>query len=608
VSSDDNPHALAPGTRILDYTIESVIGTGGFSIVYRALDNSLERQVAIKEYFPASLAQRDPGGTVQPHSREVDTFRTGIVSFMNEGKLLAQFDHPALVRVYRCWEERGTAYLAMRLCSGITLREAVKTGAWKVDEFSMHALLAPLCETLSLLHAANCFHRDVAPDNILLADGQAPVLLDFGAARKAIEGTQVFTAILKPGYAPIEQYGDGELKQGPWTDIYALAGVMHFALTGEAPPTAISRMLRDSMPKPRERFAGRLPDTWLDAMEKALSVKPENRPQNIAEFVELFRWNEVAPLPVDPEPQTAFVKAPKPAAVLPPEAVAGAAPVTPPVSVPAATAVAVPASAPAPAPLITQLMRDAERADALDDDRTVVMPRRAATVVVPPPVAEQPVAQPAAITAASAVPVAPPASAQPSLRPRPAATPQRSGSHGLLIGSAVLVAVAIALGAWQFMRPKAPVAASEVPQPTPAVRIDAAADTKTSLPKEAPAIAPTAPVLSTASDRPVVDPVPETPPKTAPAPSDPAAAKPAVTPPVAGTTKAAKQEKQETRAREPAPRVTEPADADTTEDDIDETPARANRRKARCVALVESFQLGNVLSNQEQRYLRDNCR
>ena len=106
MSSDANPHALASGTRILDYTIESVIGTGGFSIVYKALDNSLERQVAIKEYFPASLAQRDPGGTVQPHSREVDTFRTGIVSFMNEGKLLAQFDHPALVRVYRCWEER----------------------------------------------------------------------------------------------------------------------------------------------------------------------------------------------------------------------------------------------------------------------------------------------------------------------------------------------------------------------------------------------------------------------------------------------------------------------------------------------------------------------
>lgn len=603
MSSDANPHALASGTRILDYTIESVIGTGGFSIVYKALDNSLERQVAIKEYFPASLAQRDPGGTVQPHSREVDTFRTGIVSFMNEGKLLAQFDHPALVRVYRCWEERGTAYLAMRLCSGITLREAVKTGAWKADEFSMHALLAPLCETLSLLHSANCFHRDVAPDNILLADGQAPVLLDFGAARKAIEGTQVFTAILKPGYAPIEQYGDGELKQGPWTDIYALAGVMHFALTGEAPPTAISRMLRDSMPKPRERFAGRLPDSWLDAMEKALSVKPENRPQSIAEFVELFRWNEVAPLPVDQEPRTRFVKAP------PPEVVPSPVTVAEPVPVP--TPLSAPFPAPAPAPSITQLMRDAELAEAVDDDRTVVMPRRPATVVIAPPVSA-PVPAPA--------PVAPPATApqpqvraqpqpQPQPQPTPAAAPAKSGSsHGLLIGSAVLVVAAIALGAWQFTRPKAPVAVTETPLQAPAVRNDAPAETKPSLPKEAPVVAPATPVVSTVTDKPATDPAPVTPANAAPAVQDPAPGKSVVTPPATTATKAAKQEKQESKAREPVARPTASDDADTTEDDIDETPARANRRKARCVALVESFQLGNVLNNEEQRYLRDNCR
>ena len=232
MSSDANPHALAPGTRILDYTIGSVIGTGGFSIVYKAMDEALGRTVAIKEYFPAAFAQRGRDGTVQPVSREKDTFSTGIVSFTNEGKLLAQFDHPALVRVYRCWEERGTAYLAMRLYDGLTLKDAVKSGAWQLDEAAMQALLVPLCETLDLLHAAHCYHRDVAPDNILLSDGQAPVLLDFGAARKAIEGTQVFTAILKPGYAPIEQYGDGDLKQGPWTDIYALAGVMHYALCG----------------------------------------------------------------------------------------------------------------------------------------------------------------------------------------------------------------------------------------------------------------------------------------------------------------------------------------------------------------------------------------
>ena len=144
MSSDANPHALAPGTRILDYTIGSVIGTGGFSIVYKAMDEALGRTVAIKEYFPAAFAQRGRDGTVQPVSREKDTFSTGIVSFTNEGKLLAQFDHPALVRVYRCWEERGTAYLAMRLYDGLTLKDAVRSGAWQLDEAAMQALLVPL--------------------------------------------------------------------------------------------------------------------------------------------------------------------------------------------------------------------------------------------------------------------------------------------------------------------------------------------------------------------------------------------------------------------------------------------------------------------------------
>ena len=294
MSPDDCPNALAPGTRILDYTILSVIGTGGFSIVYKAMDNALRRVVAIKEYFPPSFAVRETDGTVRPHSRDADTFRTGIVSFLNEGKLLAQFDHPALVRVYRCWEESGTAYLAMRLYTGATLRDAVKAGNFVLTQSSMQVLLQPLLDTLELLHNGNCYHRDVAPDNILLSDTQMPVLLDFGAARRAIEGTQVFTAILKPGYAPIEQYGDGEMKQGPWTDLYALAGVVVFALNGQPPPTAISRLMKDNMPRPQEQFKDRLPERWLDALERALAVKPEDRPRSVEEFRGLLGWEKDA--------------------------------------------------------------------------------------------------------------------------------------------------------------------------------------------------------------------------------------------------------------------------------------------------------------------------
>ena len=128
MSSDLPPHALAAGTQIRDYTIVSVIGTGGFSIVYKAIDNSLQREVAIKEYFPTAMASRAGDGTIAPHSRDAGTFSKGIESFLNEGKLLAAFDHPALVRVYRCWEERGTAYLAMRLYAGTTLRDRRRRG------------------------------------------------------------------------------------------------------------------------------------------------------------------------------------------------------------------------------------------------------------------------------------------------------------------------------------------------------------------------------------------------------------------------------------------------------------------------------------------------
>ena len=303
--SNDYPNALPAGTRIRDYTIVSVIGIGGFSIVYKAMDTALMREVAIKEYFPGGISLRESDGSVRSQPRDVDAFRKGIESFLNEGKLLAQFDHPALVRVYRFWEERGTAYLAMRLYSGVTLRDSVKAGSWSVNAQTLPALLRPVCDALDVLHAAHCYHRDVAPDNILLGENNWPVLLDFGAARKAIEGTQVFTAILKPGYAPIEQYGDGELKQGPWTDIYALAGVVHFTLTGDPPPTAISRMMRDSMPRPRDAFAGRLPVRWLDAMESSLAVKPENRPQSIDEFISLMGWDELsAPVTAAPPPSS----------------------------------------------------------------------------------------------------------------------------------------------------------------------------------------------------------------------------------------------------------------------------------------------------------------
>ncbi len=534
------PNALPAGTRIRDYTIVSVIGIGGFSIVYKAMDTALMREVAIKEYFPGGISRRENDGTVNAQPRDAEAFRKGIESFLNEGKLLAQFDHPALVRVYRFWEERGTAYLAMRLYSGVTLKDSVKAGTWSANAQTLPALLLPMCEALEVLHAARCYHRDVAPDNILLGENNWPVLLDFGAARKAIEGTQVFTAILKPGYAPIEQYGDGELKQGPWTDIYALAGVVHFTLSGDPPPTAISRMLRDSMPRPREAFAGQLPERWLDAMELSLAVKPENRPQSIGEFISLMGWDEMSAPVVDlvtHEMRVATVRA---------EA--------PPAELPLAVTRASPTPAPSPAPAVSS---SAETL-IVDNERTIIAPRAA------------PKSAPVNV------------SAQPSISPPPTSVEPASNKTGKWI-AAVAGVLAVALLAWWSL--------SGV-RSAPAVSPDRSQNATEISPKTSTVSEPT--TISKPNDTSV-------PSKT----SLPVDARPAEVPAAPATVTA--EPKVETVQPErklesrPAPRAPR-ADRGQAE------PRESSRRPARCSGLIDRWQLGAALSDEEQRFLTEKCK
>ncbi len=222
---------------------------GGFGIVYLAQDHALHRRVALKEYMPSALAAREGNSRVQVRSQRCrETFEAGLRSFVNEARLLAQFDHPSLVKVYRFWEANGTAYMAMKRYEGITLKDKLRQFGEPPGEAWLMALLAPLTEALAVIHAENCFHRDIAPDNvILLAGSERPLLLDFGAARRVIgDMTQSLTVILKPEYAPIEQYAEmPEMKQGAWTDIYALAASIHFAITGRTPPPSVRRWVDD---------------------------------------------------------------------------------------------------------------------------------------------------------------------------------------------------------------------------------------------------------------------------------------------------------------------------------------------------------------------------
>ncbi|MEP6504874.1 MAG: serine/threonine-protein kinase, partial [Betaproteobacteria bacterium] len=278
--------ALPVGTRLGEFEIKEVIGVGGFGIVYRAWEPALEREVALKEYMPMGLVGRGPDGRVTLRSRTYEEdYTLGLRSFVNEARLLARFDHPSLVKVHRFWEANGTAYMAMPFYKAQTLRQRRQDiGAQPPTQAWLMSMIEPLLGALAEMHRADVYHRDIAPDNILWCADERPVLLDFGAARHVLaDRTQALTAILKPQFAPIEQYADAQsMRQGPWTDVFALASTCYFMLTGRPPLPATARILSDDL-MPLEQWA---PPGFsahvLATLDWAMSVRPEDRPQSVA--------------------------------------------------------------------------------------------------------------------------------------------------------------------------------------------------------------------------------------------------------------------------------------------------------------------------------------
>lgn len=292
----DSGNALPLGTYLDEFELRSFAGEGGFSIVYRAWDHSLKRQVAVKEYFPSGMVGRSGGTQVVVRSeRHADAFEAGLKAFVKEAQLLAQFDHPALIKVYRFWKANGSAYMVMPFCEGITLRDDWKSKADPPDEMALMTLLDPLTEALGVLHAERWYHRDIAPDNVMLLAGtRRPLLLDFGAARQVIgDMTHALTVILKPGYAPIEQWGEVPgMKQGPWTDVYALAAMIHFGITRRTPPPSVGRLVNDGYEPLVKAAAGRYSERFLAAVDRALAVRPEQRTQSIEQFRDEIGLND----------------------------------------------------------------------------------------------------------------------------------------------------------------------------------------------------------------------------------------------------------------------------------------------------------------------------
>jgi serine/threonine protein kinase len=313
-------NALPAGHRLAEFEIIGLVGEGGFGIVYLAQDHSLHRRVAIKEYMPAVLASRaaDATSVMLRSQQHAETFEIGLRSFVNEARLLARFDHPALVKVFRFWEANGTAYMAMPYYEGRNLRDVwmARDAREAFDEAWIVRTLAPVIDALEAMHAQNCFHRDVAPDNILLLPDGRPVLLDLGAARRVIgDKTQALTVILKAGFAPVEQYATAPgVEQGPWTDVYALAAVMHVLITRLVPPASVTRVLHDShVPLARAMREGSAPWTrahpgaysmrFLEGIDRCLEVRGGDRPQSMAQMRECLGIG-VASAPAPAVPST----------------------------------------------------------------------------------------------------------------------------------------------------------------------------------------------------------------------------------------------------------------------------------------------------------------
>ena len=248
VSRQPLPRNTILGSGLDQYRIDSVLGPGGFGITYLAESLRIHREVAIKEYFPAEFAYREGTTTVQPlRTGGRDLFAAGLRYFVEEARVLGRFRHEHIVRVIGLIEQFGTAYMVLEFEEGVSFKRWLQQLGRAPTQSELDAVLEPVLSALETIHAQQLFHRDIAPDNIIIRPNGKPVLIDFGAARHfARENSHTLGAIVKSGYSPPEQYTLDTKLQGAWSDVYALAATMHHALMGRPPEEASKRQLHDT--------------------------------------------------------------------------------------------------------------------------------------------------------------------------------------------------------------------------------------------------------------------------------------------------------------------------------------------------------------------------
>ena len=289
--------ALPAGTIIREWRLEDVLGVGGFGIVYKGRGIYFGELVAIKEYFPSSISERDADATVVPIGSDVEEVHAlGLKKFVEEAKLLWNLStptrHPNIVSVRSLCEVHGTAYMVMDFEDGVSLSKLLKEGR-RFNERSLWNIIKPVAEGLDRAHRVGVLHRDIKPPNILITDDNRPVLIDFGSARfEAAEATSTSVTFHTPPYAAVEQYVK-TYPQGPWTDIYALAVVLYECVTGEKPPEVLERLHGGlGTPLADGHWPG-FSKKFLQAIDAGMTIKPSERPQSIQEWLDLFGKKDV---------------------------------------------------------------------------------------------------------------------------------------------------------------------------------------------------------------------------------------------------------------------------------------------------------------------------
>jgi len=288
---------LYPGTILNNrYNIGRVLGFGGFGITYLVWDNTLNTMLAIKEYYPSGLVNRVPG------TKDVNVFtgnrlkeyNHGLMRFLDEAKSMAKFSsHSDIINIFEYFEENGTAYIVMEYLDGLTLSEFLKSN--KMDVEGSIQVVSRICTALKDVHAAGIVHRDISPDNIFLCANGVIKLIDFGAARFSNIDDKLLTIILKPGFAPPEQYERVNV-QGPWTDIYALGATMYYMVTGYKPDESTNRKIADTLLAPH--FVDTtIPEHVGNTIMQAMAIDRHMRFSSIAAFERaLIQEKKVLPI------------------------------------------------------------------------------------------------------------------------------------------------------------------------------------------------------------------------------------------------------------------------------------------------------------------------